>query len=110
MARPQSSSLTHDVIHLSDQACELCGRHAPTTEHHLIPRSRRRQNADAFGPTARVCHDCHRTIHATFDNRHLARELNTIPRLREAPELARYLAWIRNRPGTQRFGVRTRRR
>lgn len=85
--------------------CELCERAAETTEHHLIPRARKRKDVDAFGPVARLCRDCHKTVHATFDNRVLARTMNTVVRLREAPELARYLAWIRKRPGTQVFRV-----
>jgi 5-methylcytosine-specific restriction protein A len=75
--------------------CELCGRQARLTEHHLIPRSQARpgQNAEAI---ARLCRACHRTIHATFTNHELARSLGTIPRLRAAPRLRRYLQWIQN--------------
>ncbi len=88
--------------------CSLCGRRAKTTEHHLIPRSRKKRNRAIFGPTADLCRDCHRMIHATYDNARLARDFRTIDLLREAPELRTYLAWIRKRPGTTYFGSRTR--
>jgi 5-methylcytosine-specific restriction enzyme A len=90
-----------------EDRCELCGREARTTEHHLIPRSRKKQDRDTFGPTARACRDCHRMIHATFDNKRLARELPSIAKLREAPELQAYLKWIRKRPSTAYFGSRS---
>lgn len=88
--------------------CALCGRRSKTTEHHLVPRSRKKRHRDLFGPTADLCRDCHRMLHATYDNAKLAREFRTIELLREAPELQAYLAWIRKRPGTVYFGSRER--
>jgi len=89
-------------------SCALCGRLAKTTEHHLVPRSRKKRNRDIFGPTAELCRDCHRMLHATFDNARLARDFRTIESLRAAPELAAYLTWIRKRPGSTYYGSRTR--
>lgn len=63
-----------------------------------------------FGPTARLCRDCHRTVHATWDNRTLARAYATLGQLRAAPELAGYLAFIRKQPGTALVAVRKRKR
>lgn len=63
-----------------------------------------------FGPTARLCRDCHRTVHATWDNRTLARQYETIGKLRSAPEIERYLEFIRKRPGTALVAVRKRKR
>jgi len=86
--------------------CELCGREARTTEHHLVPRSRRKHERDEFGPTAELCRDCHRKIHATWDNKTLARDRSTAEKLRAAPELQSYLKWIRKRPASAYFGSR----
>jgi hypothetical protein len=90
--------------------CEFCGRGAKTTRHHLVPRSEKKRAKDRFGPVADLCRDCHRMIHATFENKSLAREFWTLDNLRAAPELRDYLAWIRRRPGATYFGSRDRRR
>jgi hypothetical protein len=90
--------------------CELCGRAASTTEHHLVPRARRRKLPDEFGPVAQLCRDCHRKVHATFDNRSLAHELSSLELLRAKPEIQDYLRWIRKQPGTRYFGSRDKRR
>lgn len=83
--------------------CELCKREASTTEHHLVPREKKKK-VEEFGATANLCKDCHRKIHATFDNKKLARELNTIEALRNAPELQGYFKWIKKQPGCTYFG------
>lgn len=87
--------------------CELCEREAELTEHHLIPRSRKKQEKENFGPTAQLCNDCHRMIHATFDEKKLGRELNTIAALSVAEELQKYLKWIRKQPACTYFGSKT---
>lgn len=86
-------------------SCELCERDAKLTEHHLIPRARKKQEKEKFGPTAQLCHDCHRMIHATYDEKRLGRELNNIPALQAADELQKYLKWIRKQPGDTYFGA-----
>ncbi len=88
--------------------CELCGRPAATTRHHLVPRSRRKKERAAFGSAADLCRDCHRMVHATFENKQLAREYPDIVSLRGAPELQRYLKWIRKRPAATYYGSRNR--
>jgi hypothetical protein len=47
-------------------------------------------------------------IHATFDNKRLAREYPDVASLRGAPELQRYLRWIRKRPAVTYYGSRNR--
>ncbi|MBI4863026.1 MAG: hypothetical protein HY815_22595 [Candidatus Riflebacteria bacterium] len=88
----------------------MCGRRAETTEHHLVPRSRRRKAPETFGPTARLCRDCHRKVHATFDNRELTFDLDSVEKLRARPEIAAYLRWIRKRPGTAYFKSKRKKR
>lgn len=74
-------------------SCELCGRPvARVTDHHLTPRS------EGGRETARLCSPCHRQVHALYTNRTLAGRYDTLAKLRAAPEMRRYLAWIRKQP------------
>lgn len=41
---------------------------------------------------------CHRAIHAAAGNKALAREYPTLDAVRALPEIARFLAWIANKP------------
>lgn len=87
--------------------CELCEREVEhVTVHHLIPR----QKDGRFGPRADLCSACHRQIHILFDNTRLARELNCLDRLRDEPDLQRFLAWVKRQPPDRRVKVRGRRR
>jgi hypothetical protein len=43
-------------------------------------------------------HICHKEIHARFSETDLARRLNTVQALRDAPELQDFIAWIARRP------------
>jgi hypothetical protein len=88
--------------------CQLCNREIVTTKHHLIPRSRKRREREAFGPTANLCADCHRKCHATWDNATLARDYNTIQKIKVAPELQSYIKWIRKQAPTVYFGSKER--
>ena len=73
--------------------CELCGREVhQTSRHHLIPKS------EGGKITADLCSPCHKTLHRFFTNRTLAKELHTVESLRNDPEIARYLDWIRKQP------------
>lgn len=84
--------------------CEFCLReNVKITEHHLIPRSRKRHEAD-FGPVADFCADCHRKVHATWDNKALAKDYYTVELLQAAPELQSYLKWIKKQSSTAYFG------
>lgn len=83
--------------------CELCGRTIKTTEHHLVPKERKKHE-DGFGAIAQLCRDCHRKLHATWDNKVLAKDYNTIDKLKAASELQSYLKWIRKQPSTVYFG------
>ncbi|ASF38745.1 MULTISPECIES: HNH endonuclease signature motif containing protein [Halobacillus] len=72
--------------------CELCFRTpVKTTEHHLIPR----QHGGAMGVTVWLCGACHRQIHALFTNEELANFYHTLERLREHPDMEKYLSWIK---------------
>jgi hypothetical protein len=43
--------------------------------------------------TEELCSGCHRQVHALFTNRTLAHELDTVEKLREDPQIQRYLSW-----------------
>jgi hypothetical protein len=86
--------------------CALCGRDAPLTFHHLIPRKvhRRRRFATRLSRAALaegvdVCRLCHRAIHRFHDEMTLARHLCTLEALREDPALKRHAAWAARQDG-----------
>ena len=87
--------------------CQLCERVVPEiTRHHLIPRTRhstkrnkRTFDRDEVQRTALLCHPCHKQIHVLFDEKELEQELNTLERLRTHPELAKFINWVRDKPG-----------
>lgn len=86
--------------------CELCGREVyRLTVHHLIPRQRVKQKKAEAGPTANICSPCHRQIHNLFDNKHLAQELNTLEKLREEPQMQKFLSWVKKQKPDKRVQV-----
>lgn len=88
-------------------SCQLCEREVEhLTVHHLIPKER----DGRFGPRAELCAACHRQIHVLFDNSRLERELNCLERLRDEPEMRRFLSWIRKQDPHKRIRVRGSRR
>jgi 5-methylcytosine-specific restriction protein A len=99
--------------------CNLCEREVPRsliTLHHLRPREK--------GGTAEhrtpLCRPCHKQLHAVYSNKTLAQSLDSIERLKRAPELQLFLGWIRKQKANRNFrtitsndhpgGRRTRRR
>lgn len=89
--------------------CALCGRpFAPgqLTRHHCLPREK--------GGTSEhvewICSQCHGMVHATYTNRTLAALYPTIEQLRQAPELAAFIRWVRKQPPSRRTRNRPRRR
>jgi hypothetical protein len=71
-------------------SCFLCGRPLGRRVewHHPVPKSRGGRE------TAPVHPICHRTIHATLDNKELARGYHTPEALRAHPEVAKFISWI----------------
>lgn len=75
--------------------CELCDRPVPElTEHHLVPRQYTKRRRLDPGPTVMLCRPCHKQIHTLFDNHTLAKELNTLDRLKAHPQMQTFLAWV----------------
>jgi 5-methylcytosine-specific restriction enzyme A len=91
---------------MKDGTCELCERFPiKLFRHHLVPQSRKK-HSEEYGEIARICRDCHRKIHATWDNKVIAEFYQTLGRVRSAPEIQSYLKWIRKQPVTTYFGSR----
>jgi hypothetical protein len=70
-------------------------------QRHLVPRSRNGRE------TVAVHRICHAAIHAALSEKELERQYHTMERLRDHPQLHRFIAWIRRKP--PEFWVRTRR-
>jgi hypothetical protein len=81
--------------------CSLCERpfeRKHLTKHHCLPRSRGGTPDDV----ALICSQCHGMVHATYTNTTLAGVYPTIEELRQAPELAPFLRWVRKQPPSRR--------
>lgn len=63
------------------------------TRHHLRPR------AHGGTETVLLCSGCHRQVHALFENRTLAEELDSLEKLRQDPQIRRYLSWAKRQKG-----------
>ena len=75
--------------------CPLCDRPIPPSQrdaHHLVPKSR------GGVQTTWLHRICHRQIHALLTETELAREYNQVEALRQHPELAKFLDWVRRKP------------
>ncbi|HEX8464806.1 MAG TPA: hypothetical protein VF627_09345 [Abditibacterium sp.] len=85
--------------------CALCEREvAKLTEHHLKPKSRLKKGEST--PTIWICSACHRQIHALFTNWQLADEYNSLERLRDEPQMEKFLKWIRKQDANKGIKVR----
>ena len=108
--------MNEQEVGASEQACELCGRtQLPLTRHHLIPQSRhnkartKRQfnKQEMQGEIACLCRACHSQVHAVLTNQELAQAYFEIEQLRMQPEIARFAAWVANKPAGLKVSVRS---
>jgi hypothetical protein len=83
-----------------DQSCWLCSRALGRRIewHHPLPKSRGGRAVVPLHPI------CHRAIHANFSNAELARNVE-VSALRANPAVAKFLAWIADKPAD--FHART---
>jgi hypothetical protein len=74
--------------------CWLCGRALGQSVewHHPVPKSKGGRGVKALHPI------CHRTIHAHFSNAELARIGENTELLRGKAEVAKFMAWVADRP------------
>ncbi|MBI5669643.1 MAG: HNH endonuclease [Chloroflexi bacterium] len=83
--------------------CALCERAVrQVSKHHIVPKS------EGGRDTIDLCAACHKTLHSFFTNETLANELNTLEALRQDPDVARYLMWVRKQRDS-RIMVRSKR-
>jgi hypothetical protein len=85
--------------------CALCEReNVDVTGHHLIPRMRhnkkvkREMTSEERNTKVPLCRPCHDQIHALFTEKELEREHNTIEKLKNLPEVQKFIAWIAKKP------------
>ncbi|MFC1705515.1 HNH endonuclease [Planctomycetota bacterium] len=76
--------------------CPLCGRPMASgpslNKHHLTPKT-------FGGREIRWIHRvCHAKIHSLFTERELQKEFDSFERLREYPEIRKFIAWVRKKP------------
>ena len=72
-----------------DWKCPICGREADDTldEHHLIPKSKKGKE------TVTLHKVCHNFLHATFTNKELAKQYNTIEKLLADERVQKFGKW-----------------
>ena len=90
--------------------CGLCGRGFDNgrglTRHHCRPKSK----GGTADDVEMICGMCHGMVHATFTNDTLAKVYPTLTALRTAPELAKFVKWVRKQPATRRTANKPRTR
>ena len=76
--------------------CPLCDREmfaGPSVDrHHWIPKS---EGGRDWSWTHTICH---RKLHASFDEKTLARDYPDAESLKAHPEIARFLKWVAKKP------------
>ncbi|AIT07026.1 HNH endonuclease [Sphingomonas taxi] len=74
--------------------CPICGRAlgVKVEWHHLVPKS------EGGRVTAAVHPICHRTVHALIPNAELARTYADPVTLAAHPGIARFVAWVADKP------------
>ena len=89
---------TADAPEQEEARCALCGRVIPpgarSSLHHLVPKLK----GGAHLGTVRLHQVCHSAIHARYTEAEIARRLPNPAALRDDPELARFVDWVRTKP------------
>jgi hypothetical protein len=79
--------------------CPLCDREMESEDesrHHLVPVHK----GGAKGDLATIHKFCHTKVHSIFTNSELASRFNTIEKLRDHPEVQKFIEWVRNKPSS----------
>ena len=74
--------------------CALCGRPLgrKVEWHHAVPKSEGGRDTVPVHPI------CHRAIHAAVSNADLARTGGDLDQVRAIPAVARFIAWVADKP------------
>ena len=85
--------------------CWLCGRPMgeETDWYHPVPKSRGGKETQPVHPI------CRKTIHANFSNSDLEKRYSTAEALLAHEEIARFVAWVANKPPDFNASVKDRR-
>jgi 5-methylcytosine-specific restriction enzyme A len=103
---PRSVNSKRNRVPQDSPKCALCERAVPAsliTLHHLLPK----EHGGGADDRLPFCKPCHKQIHAVFSNKQLAEQYHTVELLRQAPELATFLAWIRRQKPDRNFRTMT---
>jgi len=99
-----------------DGLCGMCGRDAPLTRHHLIPRvthtkyKAKGYSNELLNTCALICRPCHNAVHKFAPNKVLAVKYNTLELLMAQPALAKWAKFAATQPiYTRGTGMRNRR-
>ena len=76
------------------QPCPICKRDADSTMslHHLVPKCKKGKE------TVSIHRCCHDFIHATFTDKELARDYNTIEKLLADERIQKFAKWVSKKP------------
>jgi hypothetical protein len=88
------------------EVCELCGRAAPLTRHHLIPKAlhdkpyvqKRYAKSTRITATLWVCRACHNHLHKTFSEKELALTYNNREAILGDPRMRQFVDWLSRKP------------
>ncbi len=76
-----------------EKICLICGRilgDKKVSKHHLIPKSKGGKHT----PTILLHNICHQKIHSLFTEKELKEEYYTAEKLREHPEMQKFIKWV----------------
>lgn len=76
---------------MEQNTCPICDRplgEVRISRHHLVPKT-------FGGRETELMHDiCHRKIHATFSERQLEKEYNTVEAIMSNPDMQAFRRWV----------------
>lgn len=77
--------------------CQICGCNTDLTIHHLRPQSKCKNKYKQIkdDPTNHIliCRQCHDSIHSLFTNNELRDMYDTLDKLMNAPDFAKFVNW-----------------
>ena len=81
--------------------CPLCKRQSDLTFHHLIPKKVHRRNffkknfsKQELNQGIKICRTCHSGIHKRYDEMTLAKQLNSLDKLKGDEQLNNFFNWV----------------
>ena len=86
--------------------CQLCGRRLemPFDEHHVVPKSK------GGNETVYLHRICHSKIHSVFTLTDLRNHYNEIDKIKEHPEIDKFIKWVSGKPPSFYKRTRTRKK